>query len=72
MNDASRKGKIRGVIRRAAIRHLVQHADLEDVFAVNALILTFYINSVGLVTAKKPVFCGICQHIIQLNGSYPT
>lgn len=52
MDDASRKGKIRGVIRRAAIRHLVLYADFEDVFAVNALILTFHINSVGLVTVK--------------------
>lgn len=52
MNDASRKDRIRGVIGRAAIHHLVLHRDFEDVFVVDGLIFSFHINSVGFITVK--------------------
>lgn len=50
MNDASRKGRIRGVIDRAAIHHLVLHGDFDDVFVDDELIFTCHIN--GVITVK--------------------
>lgn len=61
MNDASRKGKIRGVMRRTAIRHLVPFwrcfcSWRTDNFLYTQTVLTF--------TLKQQVICQTCHHII--------